>query len=80
VDQDAVKALVSAWTDVEGAVLFGWTRDKTALSLTLYMDEEKASYTYGQVDAATAALEEYTRWALDWASRALKFNAATEKR
>lgn len=68
------EALVDAWTDAGGAVLFGWTKDQTALNLTLWMGEGKANYTYGQPAAAENALLEYAAWAVDWKARALKMN------
>jgi len=70
----ARNALVDAWTDAGGAVLFGWTKDGTALNLSLWMGEGKANYTYGQPIAAENACLEYAEWARDWKARALKMN------
>lgn len=79
VDSTVVAAMVHAWTNALGAVTFGWTRDGTALALTLYMGDDKAGYIYGQSKAAENALREHTEWAIDWNSRAISFNVPRAK-
>lgn len=62
---------MGAFCDEGHAVLFGTTKDNSALTLTLYVHSEKASYIYGHVLAAENALREYTEWAMSYRGRVL---------
>lgn len=66
-----VAALVGAFTFEGHGVLFGTTKDVSALTLCLYAGGQKASYVYGSVEAAENACREYTEWAMSYRSHVL---------
>jgi hypothetical protein len=73
-----MRAFVTAFTDEGHGVLFGTTKDVSALTLTMYVNREKGSYVYGQSAAAENALREYTEWAMSFRGRVLD-RAAVER-
>jgi hypothetical protein len=64
VDEVVIRAFIAAFCEDGHAVLFGTTKDITALTLTMYVRDEKVSYVYGHAQAAENALREYTEWAM----------------
>lgn len=71
VDAVVLRALVAAATVDGHAVLFGTTKDISALTLTMYVGDRKASYVYGDVRQAENACREYTEWFLSYRSHTL---------
>jgi hypothetical protein len=71
VDSTAIRAFIGAFCDSGHGVLFGTTKDISALTLTMYVHGQKASYVYGQTLAAENALREYTEWAMSYRGRIL---------
>lgn len=71
VDSAVIRAFIAAFCDSGHGVLFGTTKDISALTLTMYVHGQKASYVYGQSAAAENALREYTEWAMSYRGRVL---------
>lgn len=71
VDALVLRALIAAFTADGHAVLFGTTKDVSALTLTMYVGDQKASYVYGDARAAENACREYTEWAMSYRSHSL---------
>lgn len=67
VDSTVIRAFIAAFCKDGHAVLFGSTKDVTALTLTMYVAGNKVSYVYGHESAAEHALREYTEWAMSFA-------------
>lgn len=71
VDAVVLRALIAAFTADGHAVLFGTTKDVSALTLTMYVGDRKASYVYGDVKQAENACREYTEWAMSYKAHSL---------
>jgi hypothetical protein len=71
VDPVVIRAFIAAYTDVGAGVLFGRTKDQSALNLCIYIDNNKQNYVYGHSEAATNALRQYTEWAMSYLSHGL---------
>lgn len=71
VDPVVIRALIAAATADGHAVLFGTTKDVSALTLTMYVGDRKASYVYGDARQAENACREYTEWFMSYRSHSL---------
>jgi hypothetical protein len=69
VDPTVMRAFVAAYTDMGAGVLFGRTKDQSALNLCIYIGDNKQNYVYGAHEAAEIALRQYTEWAMSYSSR-----------